>query len=303
MDCSDAITGKMLGGDALPEESLKEQMTCATTGRKMEMTYLQQDKIGAGTFGHVFQIKMDGSEESYALKKVFEKRTHMNRELEMLRTTDHPSIIRMFWFFYGEKTREGVHLNIVMEYIRTDLHSVIQDEYAFTRDEYIEYAVQFLDGLEYLHALEIAHRDIKPSNVLIDTERKILKICDLGSAKRIERTSGNVLYICSRYYRGPEIHKGLAYGVEVDVWSAGCVLLEMITHEVLFPGETGKDCLKRIAYFVQNQKVFEIIRDAGREDLLDCAEIIQKMLAVNPDRRISAREAHRLFREKMTSKK
>merc|ERR1719486_22102 len=99
----------------------------------------------------------------------------------------------------------------------------------------------------YIHALEICHRDIKPQNVLVDGQSHALKLCDFGSAKRLVQGEPNVAYICSRYYRAPELIFGATYyTVAVDLWSIGCVVAEMIRGRPLFPGENGVDQLVEI---------------------------------------------------------
>ena len=101
-----------------------------------------------------------------------------------------------------------------------------------------------------MHRQGIAHRDIKPDNILVDAEgqynegQPTLKICDFGSAKLLESHNrplerllpgeapprGSVTYISTRYYRAPELLYGNAYyGVEIDRWSAGCVLAELFS--------------------------------------------------------------------------
>ena len=93
----------------------------------------------------------------------------------------------------------------------------------------------------------ICHRDIKPQNLLVDGATNVLKLCDFGSAKRLVTGEPNVAYICSRYYRAPELIFGATdYTVSIDIWSMGCVVAETILGQPLFPGESGVDQLVEI---------------------------------------------------------
>jgi len=95
--------------------------------------------------------------------------------------------------------------------------------------------------------LGICHRDIKPQNLLIDPDSHLLKLCDFGSAKLLVKGEPNVSYICSRYYRAPELIFGASdYTNAIDVWSSGCVMAEMILGEPIFAGESGIDQLVEI---------------------------------------------------------
>jgi glycogen synthase kinase 3 beta len=109
------------------------------------------------------------------------------------------------------------------------------------------YSYQLLRALAYLENLGICHRDIKPQNILIDPSNHSLKICDFGSAKKLMKGEPNIAYICSRYYRAPELIFGCNdYTSAIDVWSAGCVIAEMILGFPIFGGESSVDQLVEI---------------------------------------------------------
>jgi serine/threonine protein kinase len=91
------------------------------------------------------------------------------------------------------------------------------------------YTYQILKGINYLSSLSIAHRDIKPQNILVDRVTHRVVICDFGSAKKLVKTEANIAYICSRCYRAPELIFGATdYSPQIDMWSIGCVIVQMI---------------------------------------------------------------------------
>lgn len=99
----------------------------------------------------------------------------------------------------------------------------------------------------YIHSAGVCHRDIKPQNLLINETNGTLKLCDFGSAKFLVPGETNVSYICSRYYRAPELIFGSTnYTNKVDVWSCGTVLAELMLDRPIFPGESGVDQLVEI---------------------------------------------------------
>lgn len=108
------------------------------------------------------------------------------------------------------------------------------------------YSFQMIRAIAYIHSLDILNRDIKPQNVLIDVSSNRVYLCDFGSAKRM-RKENNVAYICSRYYRAPElIFSNQDYDSSIDIWSFGCVLAEMLLGKPIFQGESTVDQLLQI---------------------------------------------------------
>jgi glycogen synthase kinase 3 beta len=109
------------------------------------------------------------------------------------------------------------------------------------------YVYQLIRALAFIHSFGFAHRDIKPQNLLVDPTSQVLKLCDFGSAKKLVKGEPNVAYICSRYYRAPELIFGATeYAPIIDVWSVGCVFAELLLGHPLFPGESGVDQLVEI---------------------------------------------------------
>ena len=101
---------------------------------------------------------------------------------------------------------------------------------------------QVARSLAYIHQVGICHRDIKPQNLLLDPNSHVVKLCDFGSAKMLVKGETNIAYICSRYYRAPELIFGATdYTTAIDTWSFGCVFSELILGQPLFPGESNVD--------------------------------------------------------------
>lgn len=80
---------------------------------------------------------------------------------------------------------------------------------------------------------------MKPQNVLINFSTNQVVICDFGSAKKLVDGEPNLAYICSRSYRAPELMFGATnYSPKIDMWSLGCITVEMINKEPPFFGES-----------------------------------------------------------------
>lgn len=219
-----------------------------------QCTYNAERIIGNGTFGIVYSAHIVETEEVVAIKKVFVDRRYRNRELQIWREMRHPNIVALKHAFYTSgDTHDELYLNMVMEFVPETVYCVMK-RYAKEKTTMPRILVQLCTyqacrALAHLHASNVVHRDIKPQNLLVDRgSRYVLKLCDFGSAARLgQGRSSLVAYICSRYYRAPELIFGTQnYTTAVDLWSIGCVLAEMIRGRPLFPGENGVDQLLEI---------------------------------------------------------
>jgi glycogen synthase kinase 3 beta len=154
-----------------------------------------------------------------------------------------------------------VYLNLVLEFVPENLYrcsrTYVKAKQQMPMLEVKLYMYQCLRSLAFIHSMGICHRDIKPQNLLLDPAKGVLKLCDFGSAKKLIKGEPNVSYICSRYYRAPELIFGAAdyttfIGIptreraNADIWSTGCVMAELILGTPIFPGESGIDQLVEI---------------------------------------------------------
>jgi glycogen synthase kinase 3 beta len=234
--------------------SKSEEDPAANQDAEAQCTYNAERVIGNGTFGIVYSAHIVETDETVAIKKVFVDRRYRNRELQVWREMHHPNIVSLKHAFYtsGDSPDE-LYLNMVMEFVPETVYCVMKrfgkQKQSMPKVLVQLYTYQACRALAHLHASGVVHRDIKPQNLLVDASRgHLLKLCDFGSAARLgQGRPALVAYICSRYYRAPELIFGATnYTTAVDLWSIGCVLAEMIRGRPLFPGENGVDQLVEI---------------------------------------------------------
>uniref|UniRef100_A0A8C7Q2S1 Stress-activated protein kinase JNK n=1 Tax=Oncorhynchus mykiss TaxID=8022 RepID=A0A8C7Q2S1_ONCMY len=143
-------------------------------------------------------------------------------------------IIGLLNVFSPQKSlEEFADVYIVMELMDANLCQVIQMELDHERLSYLLY--QMLCGIKHLHNAGIIHRDLKPSNIVVKSDCT-LKILDFGLARTAATGLLMTPYVVTRYYRAPEVILGMGYQANVDVWSVGCIVAEMVRGSVLFPG-------------------------------------------------------------------
>lgn len=295
------------------------------------ISYSAERIIGNGSFGVVFEAKVVETNEVVAIKKVLQDKRFKNRELQIMRQLvkdPHTNIVGLKHCFYsqGEKPDE-LYLNLVLEFVPETVYSISRRHHKHNIPlplMFVKlYLYQLSRALAHIHALGICHRDIKPQNLLVNPKNQQLKLCDFGSAKALVKGEPNVSYICSRYYRAPELIFGSTdYTTAIDIWSEGCVGAELLLGQPLFPGDSGVDQLVEIIKVLgtptkeeirsMNSNYIEfkfpqikgcqwkkIFRNKTPEDAMD---FIAATLAYTPSKRLQPLEgcAHTFFDELRT---
>ncbi|CAD6187484.1 unnamed protein product [Caenorhabditis auriculariae] len=243
--------------------TVKARPAYGNVDREIELQLTNSKIIGNGSFGTVFMAELCATNETVAIKKVCIDARYKNRELGIMKRLQHPNIVRLMYFYYERTVKDEEMLYMMMEFMPKTLHQVLREHtknQTFLSSFHTKlYTFQLLRALAFIHTDNLVHRDIKPQNLLVDHEIGVLKVCDFGSAKFLEKDRENVSYICSRYYRAPELLLCCNnYGVNIDVWSAGAVLCEFFHDTPLFLGTSSAGVLITIASILGKPQIDDI---------------------------------------------
>ncbi|CAL8462707.1 g2240 [Coccomyxa elongata] len=254
--------GRVVEGD--PNTCGHVICTVAGSGpNKQTISYATERVVGNGSFGVVFQATCLETGETVAIKKVLQDKRFKNRELQIMKMMKHPNVVSLKHCFYTTTEKDEVYLNLVLEFVPETVFR-IGKHYSKSGQRmpvlFVKlYVFQMCRALAHIHAMGVCHRDIKPQNLLVNTQTHELKLCDFGSAKVLVKGEPNISYICSRYYRAPELIFGATdYTTAIDLWSVGCVMAELLLGQPLFPGESGVD---------QLVEIIKVLGTPSREDI------------------------------------
>lgn len=237
------------------------------------------------------------------------KRTY--RELRLLKHMRQDNVIGLLDVFSPATSLETLNdVYFVTHFMGADLNIIIKTQRL--SNEHVQFLVyQILRGLKYIHSAGIIHRDLKPSNLAVNEDCE-LKILDFGLARQAEAEMTG--YVATRWYRAPEIMLNwMHYNQTVDIWSVGCIMAELITGKTLFPGNDHIDQLLRIMTICGTPdeefmakitsveaknylKTLPVMKKRNLKDVLKGAnpqaiDLLEKMLALDADRRLTAEQA------------
>lgn len=297
---NDHLTQAIAGDGEEPDEELNQFLH----GDSWDgVKWMQGALIGQGSFGSVFLALHAVTGELMAVKQVevpsnsnsnLDKRKEnmvaaLKHEIDLLRDLQHENIVQ-----YLGSNSDAEHFNIFLEYVPGGSVAAMLNSYGQLQEPLIRNFVrQILAGLSYLHGRDIIHRDIKGANVLVDNKGNI-KISDFGISKRVEASAllapqknGGHIHRPSLqgsvFWMAPEVVKQTSYTRKADIWSLGCLIVEMFTGNHPFP-----NCS-------QLQAIFQIGGSSARPDTPEKASeegkaFLNKTFEVDHEKRPSADE-------------
>jgi len=293
----------------------------------IDSKYNPLNPIGHGAYGVVCSATDVTNDKNVAIKKIpkaFEDlidAKRIIREVKLLRHFKHDNVCGLYDLIDPPSMSNFDDVYMVLEYMETDLHKIIYSKNKLSDDHIQYFMYQILRGLKYIHSAKVIHRDLKPSNILLNGNCD-LKICDFGLARGVDDEDIKLTeYVVTRWYRAPEVMCSCReYDQQLDVWSAGCIMAELHGREPLFPGQD---------YIQQMNLIFEVLGTPSKEDMLFITnnkaleyikgmeskkkvplkhlypnanpialDLMEKMLAFNPNKRITVEEAldHEYFK-------
>ncbi|KAI8567107.1 hypothetical protein RHMOL_Rhmol02G0095500 [Rhododendron molle] len=295
--------------------------------------------IGKGAYGIVCSALNSETNEQVAIKKIanaFDNRIDAKRtlrEIKLLRHMDHENVNKtsnMRWMEYlayrnwervvvairdiiPPPQRESFNdVYIAYELMDTDLHQIIRSNQSLSEEHCQYFLYQILRGLKYIHSANVLHRDLKPSNLLLNANCD-LKICDFGLARVTSETDFMTEYVVTRWYRAPELLLNSSdYTAAIDVWSVGCVFMELMDRKPLFPGRDhvhqlrllmeliGTPSETEVEFLNENAKRYlKQLQPYRRQSFTEkfpqvnpaAIDLIEKMLTFDPRQRITVEDA------------
>ncbi|XP_016348599.1 mitogen-activated protein kinase 8B-like [Sinocyclocheilus anshuiensis] len=219
--------------------------------------------IGSGAQGIVCSAYDHVLERNVAIKKLsrpFQNQTHAKRayrELVLMKCVNHKNIIGLLNVFTPQKTLEEFQdVYLVMELMDANLMQIPTCE----------------NVTSLLTPDLFSCQDLKPSNIVVKSDCT-LKILDFGLARTAATGLLLTPYVVTRYYRAPEVILGMGYQANVDVWSVGCIMAEMVRGSVLFPGTDHID---------QWNKVIEQLGTPSQEFMLKLNQSVRTYVENRP---------------------
>ncbi|KAK6352429.1 serine/threonine protein kinase psk1 [Orbilia blumenaviensis] len=206
--------------------------------------------LGKGTFGTVILVRHRATGRLYAQKqlkkasiKVHKRMIEQTKtERAILESVRHPFVVKLFYAFQDHQK-----LYLILEYAQGgELFNYLAAERIFPEDTAAFYIAEIVLALDHLHRnVGVVYRDLKPENCLLDSQGHLL-LTDFGLSKVAEDGARCKSLTGTPEYMAPEVLEGKTYGFEVDWWSLGALLFDLLTGSPPFPGQNNTQILNKI---------------------------------------------------------
>ncbi|XP_062898687.1 mitogen-activated protein kinase 4-like isoform X2 [Mobula hypostoma] len=257
---------------------MAENFVCVTHvhGFDLGARYIDLQPLGYGANGLVFAAIDSQSYRKVAVKKITisdaRSLKHALREIKIIRRLDHDNIVKVFEVLgpKGSDIPQDIYrlsvVYIVQEHMDTDLARLLEQG-PLSEEHAKLFIYQLLRGLKYIHSANILHRDLKPANIFINTEDLVLKIGDFGLARIVDPHYSHKGHLSeglvTKWYRSPRLLLSPNnYTKAIDMWAAGCILIEMLTGKMLFAGAHELEQMQLIL------KTIPVVREEDKQELL-----------------------------------
>ena len=241
--------------------------------------------LGYGSFGNVYLEINKINKKFYAIKHIEKRRIlkalntlePIYNEIKIQSKICHPNIVKILYANESEK-----YFDIVLEYAnKGNLFYYIKDNEYLSESQSFKIFIQIVNAIYFLHKNNFIHRDIKPENILL-FDKNIAKLCDFGWSVEFKDEPRNT-FCGTTEYMAPEMLNEKNYGKEIDIWSLGILLYEMLHgHSPFKPDKANfndKDVIKNIIY----QKNIKYKSSLSKE----CIELMTHLIDKNIKRRYS----------------
>ena len=267
-----------------------------------EHDYKKLQILGEGSYSIVYEAQNRITDILRAMKIVKKNQNNNSPEIEkeifneinILRTLDHPNIVKIFEFYSNQET-----YNIIMEYCKGGKLYTELRNYGPFNEEYTAYVMhQIFSAINYCHKMNIIHRDLKPENILIVSKNKNnnypnIKIGDFGMSKMVEKQTLQNKFVGSIYYVAPEVINK-KYNEKCDIWSCGVIMYILLCKKPPFGGEYEDEIIANI-----KKGQYDIKSPPFDKLSPNCLDLLKKLLTIDINKRINAQEAlnHPWFKE------
>ena len=280
--------------------NLTNEVIVSQSNKNPSDDYKRLKFLGEGSYASVYCVenKITGAQRAMKILNKSENYSaeddkEILNEINILRTLDHPNILKIFEFYSSKES-----YSLVTELCNGgELFQEIIDNGPFNENYSAYVMFQIFSAINYCHGMKIVHRDLKPENILIVDRNENglprVKIADFGTSKMFEKGVVQKKVVGSSYYIAPEVLRK-HYDEKCDIWSCGVIMYILLSGRPPFPGDSDREIMDKVAIgkYDLEESPFDQLSNAGKD-------LIKKLLVKDPKKRITASEAlnHSWFKE------